>query len=160
MAIPSLLISGIRHLLLFLLTDPAFFSFCFRLRFMIHRFFLSLLQTESSTLLQAPDREVRVPARSHISSALPAHLCDILPAYLFLFSHKKSHTPFLLKYDLFFSFYSRCSLFRNDDRCDDVRKDSGSSHKGKDHPCQSHQRRIDVKIFSDSAADSTDHIIG
>ena len=29
-----------------------------------------------------------------------------------------------------------------------------------DHPCQSHQRRIDVKIFSDSAADSTDHIIG
>ena len=32
-----------------------------------------------------------------------------------------------MKYDLFFSFYSRCSLFRNDDRCDDVRKDSGAA---------------------------------
>ena len=46
-------------------------------------------------------------------------------------------------------------LIRDNDRCNDIRQDSGSAHQRNDHPYQPDKSRIDIKVFRNSAADTT-----
>ena len=46
-------------------------------------------------------------------------------------------------------------LIRDNDRRNDIRQDSGSTHQRDDHPYQPAKSRIDIKVFRDSAADTT-----
>ena len=44
---------------------------------------------------------------------------------------------------------------RDNDRCNDIRQDSGSAHQRNDHPYQPDKSRIDIKVFCNSATDTT-----
>ena len=46
-------------------------------------------------------------------------------------------------------------LIRDNDRRNDIRQDSGSAHQRDDHPYQPDKSRIDIKVFRNSAADTT-----
>ena len=47
------------------------------------------------------------------------------------------------------------ALIRDNDGRNDIRQDSGSTHQRDDHPYQPDKSRIDIKVFRDSAADTT-----
>ena len=47
------------------------------------------------------------------------------------------------------------ALIRDNDRRNDIRQDSGSAHQRDDHPYQPDKSRIDIKVFRNSAADTT-----
>lgn len=47
------------------------------------------------------------------------------------------------------------ALIRDNDGRNDIRQDSGSAHQRDDHPYQPDKSRIDIKVFRDSAADTT-----
>ena len=46
-------------------------------------------------------------------------------------------------------------LIRDNDGRNDIRQDSGSTQQRDDHPYQPDKSRIDIKVFRDSAADTT-----
>ena len=47
------------------------------------------------------------------------------------------------------------TLIRDNDGRNDIRQDSGSAHQRDDHPYQPDKSRIDIKVFRNSAADTT-----
>ena len=50
-------------------------------------------------------------------------------------------------------------LIRDNDRRNDIRQDSGSTHQRDDHPYQPYKSRVNIKILCDPAADTTQHTV-
>lgn len=53
---------------------------------------------------------------------------------------------------------SRAS-FRHHDPEDDVEQDAGTAEHGEQHKCQTHERRIDIKVLGETTADAAEHAV-